>query len=102
MDGQSLFVSLLDSASKPSITKDLEALMTAYANAPSRRVKLQILSIYAHRYPVKTLIRLHAKVTKWQVNQARTHAKLHGPGAIRETKKAHMVRIDAAKLDLIK
>jgi hypothetical protein len=39
MDGQSLFDSFLDSASKPSITKDLEALMTAYANAPSRRVK---------------------------------------------------------------
>jgi hypothetical protein len=101
-DGQSLFQSLLDSSSEPSVSQDLDALMTAYANAPTRRLKLQILSIYAHRYPVKTLIRLHepyAKVTKWQINQARTHARLHGPGTIQETKKSHRVRVDAAKLD---
>jgi hypothetical protein len=77
-------------------------MQTAYSNAPTRRLKLQILSIYAHRYPVKTLIRLHepyAKVTKWQINQARTHARLHGPGTIQDTKKSHRVRVDAAKLD---
>ncbi|CAB4011595.1 Hypothetical predicted protein [Paramuricea clavata] len=76
--------------------------MTAYANAPTRRLKLHILSIYAYRYTVKTLIRLHepyAKVTKWQINQARTHARLHGPGTIQETKMSHRVRVDAAKLD---
>ena len=58
--------------------------------------------IRLHRYPVKTLIRLHepyAKVTKWQINQTRTHARLHGPGTIQDTKKSHRVRVDAAKLD---
>ena len=59
LDGQSLFKSLLDSPGEPVISKDLEALMTAFANARNRRLKLQILSIYAHKYPVKTLIRLH-------------------------------------------
>ena len=101
IDGQSLFQSLLDSSCEPSVSKDLEALMTAYANAPNRRLKLQILSIHAHRYPVKTLIQLHepyAKVTKWLTNQARTHARLHRPGAIQESK-SHRVQIDAAKLD---
>ena len=60
------------------------------------------MSIYAHRYPVKTLIRLHepyAKVTKWQINQARTHARLNCPGAVHETKTSDKVRVDAAKLD---
>ena len=45
-DGQSLFQSLLDSSSEPSVSQDLDALMTAYANAPTRILKLQILSIY--------------------------------------------------------
>lgn len=101
-DGKSLFQAMLDQSNEPSVSKDLEALMTAFANAPTRRLKLQILSIYAHRYPVKTLIKLHepfARVTKWQINQARIHAKLHGPGAIQETKKRHRVRVDGAKLD---
>ena len=56
LGGQSLFQSLLDNQGEPVISKDLEALMTAFANAPNRRLKLQILSIYAHKYPVKTLI----------------------------------------------
>ena len=56
LDGQILFQSLLDNQGEPVISKDLEALMTAFANAPNRRLKLQILSIYAHKYPVKTLI----------------------------------------------
>ena len=102
LDGQNLFQSLLDNQGEPVIPKYLEALMTAFANVPYRRLKLQILSIYAHKYPVKTLIRPHqpyAKVTKWQINQARTHARLHGPGAIKETKKSHRVRVHATKLD---
>ena len=38
---------------------------------------LKALSIYAYRYPLDTLIRIHEpyeKISKWQVKQARAHA----------------------------
>ena len=55
---------MLDNQDEPVISKGLEALMTAFANVPNRRLKLLILSIYAHKYPVKTLIRLQSHMPK--------------------------------------
>lgn len=84
------------------IAGDLVALMTAHKNAPTRRLKLQILSIYAYRYPVSTLLRIHEpyeKITKWQVNQARSHAQVSGPGTTKEKIKTNRVRIDRVKVD---
>ena len=57
--------------------------MTAFSDAPTRKLKLQILSIYVYRYPINTLIKLHEPyggVSKWQIKQARAHAKLNEPG----------------------
>ena len=34
---------------------DLVALMQAYKNAPTRNLKIQNLSLYAYRYPMKKL-----------------------------------------------
>ena len=47
--------------------------MQAYSNATTRNVKTQILSLYAYRYPVKTLQKIHepyAKLTEWQIRRA--------------------------------
>ena len=47
--------------------------MQAYSNAMTRNVKTQILSLYAYRYPVKTLQKIHepyAKLTEWQIRRA--------------------------------
>ena len=51
--------------------------MTAYKNATSKNLKKQILSLYAFRYPAKTLQAIHSpygKLSNWQIKQARSHA----------------------------
>ena len=101
-DGSSLYDSLLTESDEEHISGDLVALMTAFADAPTRKLKLQILSIYVYRYPINTLIKLHQPyggVSKWQIKQARAHAKLNGPGSIPEKTISHRVRIDQSKLD---
>ncbi|CAB3999109.1 Retrovirus-related Pol poly [Paramuricea clavata] len=76
--------------------------MSAYQLAATRNAKLQILSIYANRYPTETLIKLHepyGKITKWQIKKARAHANLNGPGEKVEKIKQNRIRIDRTKLD---
>ena len=83
-DGSSLYDSLLTKSTEEHVSDDLVAL-TAFADAPTRKLKLQIPSIYVYRYPINTLIKLHEPyggVSKWQIKQARTHAELNGPGSI--------------------
>jgi uncharacterized protein YkvS len=88
--------------SQPQVSDDLVALMSAYQLATTRNAKLQILSIYAHRYPTETLMKLHepyGKITKWQVKKARAHANVNGPGNEVEKIKQNRIRIDRTKLD---
>jgi hypothetical protein len=62
--------------------------MNAFADAPTRKLKLQILSIYVYQYPTSPLIKLHEPyggVSKWQIKQTRAHAKLNVPGSMSET-----------------
>ena len=83
-------------------SSDLEALMTAYRNAKTSGLRTQILSIYAFRYPIAVLIKLHepyGKLTRYQVKRARKHAKLHGPGTIPEKELKHRTRLDMGKVD---
>jgi len=64
---------------------DLMILMTAYKNATSKNLKKQILSLYAFRYPVKTLQAIHSPygiLSNWQIKQARSHTKTHGPRTV--------------------
>ena len=45
--------------------------MQAYKNAPTRNLRTQILSLYAYRYPMKKLQKLHEpyeSITTWQIN----------------------------------
>ena len=46
------------------VSEELAALMTAYKNATTRKLKLQILSIFAHNYPAKILLKLHEPYAK--------------------------------------
>ena len=81
---------------------DLVVLMTAHKNAKTRNLKKQILSLYAYRYSLSTLKNIHepyGKLSSWEIKQARSHAKLHGPGTPPEVKAKHRVRIDMGKVD---
>lgn len=83
-------------------SSDLEALMTAYRNAKTSGFRTQILSIYAFRYPIPVLMKLHEpyeKLTRYQVKRARKHAKLHRPGTIPEKELKHHTHLDMGKVD---
>lgn len=83
-------------------SEDLKALMTAYRNAKTSGLRTQILSLYAFRYPIDQLMKLHepyAKLTRYQVKRARVHAKLYGSGATPEKVPKHRLRLDMGKLD---
>ena len=57
--------------------------MTAYKNAPTERLKTQILGLYAYRYSASHLMKLHESVEKIsarQIKKARAHAKTVGSG----------------------
>lgn len=77
-----------------------KSLINAYKNANNRNTKTQILSLYAHKYSVSTLKKLHSpygKLSTRQIRQARCHARILG--SILEQKKHHRVRIDMSKVD---
>ena len=92
MDAQGLFSSLLKQPDDQNISEELKSLMTAFASAPTRRLKLQILSIYAHKYPVNTLMKLHepyGRITKWQIKKARLNNVVWPSWDVQETEKKH-------------
>ena len=99
--GQELFQSCF-APDREQNYMELVPLMQAYSKATTRNLKTQILSLYAYRYPVKTLQRIHepyAKLTEWQIKRARAHAKECGPGSLVEKSPCHRVRLPPAKLD---
>ena len=57
--GERLLESCTQIPEHESISEDLVALMQAYKNAPTKNLKTQILSIYAYRFSVKKLQKLH-------------------------------------------
>ena len=68
--------------SEDNLSKELSVLMTAYRDVPTKGVKLQILSLYAYRFSTEKLMRYHElykPLTRWQIKQARKHAKEKGP-----------------------
>ena len=84
------------------VSQDLETLMKAYASAPTRNLRTQILSIYAYDYPIKKLQSLHEpyiKLTEWQIKRARAHAKARGPGLEVIKTRRHRISLDMQKVD---
>lgn len=92
----------IQSESENAVSGELLALMTAYRDAPSKSVKMQILSLYAFRFPAEKLMLYHEpfeKITRWQIKQARKHAKEQGPGVPEEKTIHHRVRLPMPKVD---
>jgi hypothetical protein len=54
---------------------NLDFLTTAYRNTTSKKIKTQILSLYAYEYPASKLIEMHSLFER-QIKKARAHAKL--------------------------
>ena len=74
----------------------LVVLMTAYKNAETKNLKKQILSLYAYRYLMNMLQKIHqpdGKLSTWEIKQARSHANLGGPGTTPEVTTKHRVRL---------
>ena len=88
--------------SEDDLSKELSGLMTAYRDAPTKSVKLQILSLYAYRFSTEKLMRYHEPyepLTRWQIKQARRYAKEKGPGIPQEKTVQHRIRFPMAKVD---
>ena len=84
------------------ISKEVTLLMTAYRDAPTKTVKLQILSLYAYGFSTEKLMKYHEPyepLTRWQVKQARKHAKEKGPGMPQEKTFQHRIRLPMVKVD---
>ena len=91
-DGKQLFQAMasanpekLDDAAKADDV--MIALMNAYKNATNRNTKTQILSLYAYKYSVSTLKKLHmpyGKLSTRQIHRASCHARTLGPGSVPE------------------
>lgn len=101
-DGEKLFQAIQEPTCE-EISSELTGLIAAYKYAPTKNLKTQILSLYAHRYPADKLIKIHKtsgqSVTEWEIRKARAHANTHGPGAPVEKTPQHRVRMDTAKAD---
>lgn len=100
-DGARLFKAVCQDGN-PDIEKELQPLLSAYKNAPTKEAKTQILSIYADSYPAKKLIEVHTlydPITEWQIRKAKLHAKNNGPGAPLEKPVFHRVRLDMVKVE---
>lgn len=101
-DSDKLLRSFQESRREVGFSSDLKALVTAYQQAPSRSLKIQILSIYATRYPAQYLKKIHEpseKLSDRQIKRARAHAKIVGVGLSVEKPLRRRVKIDFVKLD---
>ena len=101
-DSEMLAKAYHDSALENVCSNDLQALLAAYKNAPTRSLKTQILSIYATRYTRTFLKKMHEpfeKLSDRQIKKARAHAKNVGVGFNVEKLPSHRVRIDLTKLE---
>ena len=70
--------------------------------APSRKLKTQILSIYAYELSKRELQTLHepyGKLSRWQIDRARAHARTCGPGHEVKKTKHHRVKLNISKVD---
>jgi hypothetical protein len=79
---------------------NLDFLTTAYRNTTSKKIKTQILSLYAYEYPASKLIEMHSlfeKLSERQIKKARAHAKTFGPGTPVETTKKHRILFEQSK-----
>ena len=103
--GEDLFETMISASQRKkdeiAASDDLVVLMTAYKHAKTKHLRRQILSIYAYRYPMRMLKKMHqpyGNPSLWEIKQARLHASLHGPGTIPKITAKHRVRVDMGKV----
>lgn len=100
--GEKLLQSCVQLSETECASGDLVALMQAYKHAPTKNLKTQILSLYAYRYPLNKLQKMHEpyeSITTWQIKRARTHARECGPGLAVEKSSSNRVRLDTNLVD---
>ena len=89
-------------ATEKRISHGILTLTTAYKNAPTKNLKIQILSLYVLNYSTEELEKLHEpfeKLSDRQIKKARLQTKISGPGLPLKKAISHRVRIDMVKLD---
>ena len=100
-DPDKLYEALVTATEKRS-SHDILTLTTAYKNAPTKNLKIQILSLYVLNYSTEELKKLHEpfeKLSDRQIKKARLQTKISGPGLPLKKAISHRVRIDMVKLD---
>ena len=100
-DPDKLYEALVTATEKQGL-HDILSLTTAYKNAPTKNLKIQILSLYVLNYSTEELKKLHGPIEKLsdrQIKKARHQAKINGPGVPLKKAISHRVRIDMVKLD---
>lgn len=104
-DGEKLFKAVQQQRSEFEGTASdpgIEALVSAYRKAPSKKLKTQILSIYANKFTVSELKAIHhpfETLSDRQIKKARAHTASHGPGIPVAKIPRHRIRLDNSQLD---
>lgn len=102
-DSEKLFQSMAHhDRSLQDLSQSLHLLMTAYAQAPTKTLKTQILSIYAYEHTIAILQKVHepyAKVSQRQIKRARAHARINGPGVSITKESRHRICLNMEKVD---
>ena len=89
--------SMPSSQSKPDdIT---ERLVEAYKLADNRHTRMQILSLFVNAFSKSQLMEIIPGISKRQIDDARRHADLRGPGKPSSAPEIIRVHLDATKTD---
>ena len=77
----------------------MESLVEAYNQAENRETRLQILSSFVNKFSKSQLQGLIPGISKRQIDDARTHADLRGPGKHVNPPEIHRMRLETTKTD---
>ena len=77
----------------------MESLAEAYNQAENRETRLQILSLFVNKFSKSQLQEIISGPSKRQIDDARTHADLRGPGKHVNPPEIHRMRMETTKTD---
>ena len=77
----------------------MESLAEAYNQAENRETRLQILSLFVNKFSKSQLQEIIPGLSKRQIDDARTHADLRGPGKHINPPEIHRMRLETTKTD---
>jgi len=76
-----------------------ERLVQAYKLADNRHTRLQILSLFVNIFSKSQLQEILPGISKRQIDEARRHADLRGPGKLPSPPEIRRMRLEATKTD---